>query len=260
MALDYLKRLLDRNGIDGWDLRPLVATDGGEVVYLTCRGSAAQDVWRRLREVVPQTGHWPVILGSTEELTDLDDQVSRAAPVSEVLKFAASLDGARLLRQWHEERLSDLADNNEGVDPEEFLAPEGQWPDQPQPHHQFVTPFDSRTRLSHRKVAVALVPTQRSWEAPAFLGFGGWNACPQPAEHCAVLARWNQLYGAELACLTRDVIELWADRPPTTREAAMALAREQFDYCEDIIDQGAGTLSNLAAGLLGGTAWYFWWD
>jgi len=104
------------------------------------------------------------------------------------------------------------------------------------------------------------VPTPRGWEAPAFLNFGGWNACPQPAEHCAVLAYWKGRYGAEVASMTRDVIELEVARPPASRDEAMALALEQFDYCEDIVDQGVGTISNLAADLLAGSPWYFWWD
>ena len=40
----------------------------------------------------------------------------------------------------------------------------------------------------------------------------------------------------------------------------MALAREQFVYCPDIVYQGTGTLAGLAAALLEGTTWYFWWD
>jgi Domain of unknown function (DUF4253) len=45
-----------------------------------------------------------------------------------------------------------------------------------------------------------------------------------------------------------------------TRKDALDLAREQYIYCSDIVSQGTGTLEALAAGLLGGTAWFFWWD
>jgi hypothetical protein len=41
------------------------------------------------------------------------------------------------------------------------------------------------------------------------------------------------------------------------------LAHDQFHYCEDLICVGRGTkpsLDALAAVLLGGEAWYFWWD
>ncbi len=47
---------------------------------------------------------------------------------------------------------------------------------------------------------------------------------------------------------------------PQTREAAIDLAREQYVYCNDIVDQGVGTLSVLAAVLMESDWWYFWWD
>jgi hypothetical protein len=40
----------------------------------------------------------------------------------------------------------------------------------------------------------------------------------------------------------------------------MALAWEQYWYCLDIVDQGVGSVSALAATLLNSTYWYFWWD
>ncbi len=60
--------------------------------------------------------------------------------------------------------------------------------------------------------------------------------------------------------MSADVIEMRVARPPTTREDAMALANEQYAYCEDIVHQGVESLSNLAATLLNGTVWFFWWD
>ena len=35
---------------------------------------------------------------------------------------------------------------------------------------------------------------------------------------------------------------------------------EQFAYCPDIVDQGAGTLEALAAVLVNASVWFFWWD
>ena len=49
-------------------------------------------------------------------------------------------------------------------------------------------------------------------------------------------------------------------RKPETRAAALDLAREQFAYCSDIVEQGVGTLSALAASLMENDWWYFWWD
>ena len=59
---------------------------------------------------------------------------------------------------------------------------------------------------------------------------------------------------------TEDVIEMRVMQPPTDPSAAQTLAREQFLYCSDIVQQAVGTTRALASMLQGGTAWYFWWD
>jgi hypothetical protein len=50
------------------------------------------------------------------------------------------------------------------------------------------------------------------------------------------------------------------NRRPETRGAALDLAREQYLYCSDIVDQGVQTFSALAAVLMQSDWWYFWWD
>jgi hypothetical protein len=74
------------------------------------------------------------------------------------------------------------------------------------------------------------------------------------------MRHWHQQYGAEVVGITHDVVEMYVPRPPTKREAAHALAREQYGYCADIVDQGVGSVGALAAGLLYAPSWYFWWD
>jgi hypothetical protein len=60
--------------------------------------------------------------------------------------------------------------------------------------------------------------------------------------------------------MTGDVLELSVARPPSTDQAALALAREQFRYAPDIVQQGVGDVETLAASLKNGHVWYFWWD
>jgi len=50
------------------------------------------------------------------------------------------------------------------------------------------------------------------------------------------------------------------DKPPHSQTEALALANEHFAYCEDIVTQGVGTIEGLAATLLEGKTWFFWWD
>jgi hypothetical protein len=106
-------------------------------------------------------------------------------------------------------------------------------------------------------VAVALVPTPRPWEVAAFLQFGGFNACPSPAEHVAIHRLWGQAFGASVFGMTHDAIELVVDHPPTDNEAVLAVARRHRSYSEqwDHLDLG-----HTAAYLAGATVWPCWWD
>ena len=57
-----------------------------------------------------------------------------------------------------------------------------------------------------------------------------------------------------LVAIAGDIVEFAVARPPTTKEAALRLAIEQYAYCYDIVDQGTGTIEVLAASLIGSPA------
>jgi Domain of unknown function (DUF4253) len=138
-------------------------------------------------------------------------------------------------------------------------AEDGEWPSGPLPPLGLTVagrsdgdPFPT--------VHIVLVPTQDWTEIPAYLRWGGWNECPEPEVHVAALRSWRDRYGVELIGLSHDVMNLRTARRPATREEAMALAREQYAYCNDIVDQGTQTLAPLAAYLMEHEWWFFWWD
>ena len=140
----------------------------------------------------------------------------------------------------------------------------GEWPENAEPHNYFSIPYewtDGYKMLKPLKaVRLALVPTRASWEVPAYLKFGGWNDCPWPEEHVAILKRWHELYGAQVVGLTHDELEVGVTRPPNSKLSAFNLAREQYGYCADLVDQTEGGILDLAATLLDASVWYFWWD
>ena len=107
---------------------------------------------------------------------------------------------------------------------------------------------------------VASVPTDDPAEIPAYLRYGAWNAYPPADHHVAALKSWQDRYGARLVAMTSDMVVLKVDRPVTDRSEALSLAREMYSYCPDTVEQGAGTLQNLAASLTGSEVWTFWWD
>lgn len=110
------------------------------------------------------------------------------------------------------------------------------------------------------KVHILILPTKEAAAVPAYLRWGGWNACPAPEYHVAALRDWHRRYGAVPVAMTGDVINVHVTRRPQSRDDALSLAREQFLYCEDIVLQGTDTLAPLAAGLMQSDWWFFWWD
>ncbi|UFZ08283.1 DUF4253 domain-containing protein [Bradyrhizobium ontarionense] len=138
--------------------------------------------------------------------------------------------------------------------------PIGEWPDRPETGWGLSVAEDTRTGQPLQKVIIGLAPTDDWTTIPALLRWGDWNGCPKPEEHVAALRSWRDRYGAELVGMSADTINLRVASRPKTREEALALAREHYVYCNDIIDQGAETLSALAAALMANDWWYFWWD
>ena len=136
----------------------------------------------------------------------------------------------------------------------------GDWPAQPDGSPGLTVASDILKGTPLPKVYIALIPTDDWTAIPAYLHWGGWNECPVPEYHVAALRSWRDRYGVELVGLAFDTLNLTATRPPHTREDALALAKEQYVYCADIIDQGVETYSALAATLMANDWWFFWWD
>jgi hypothetical protein len=104
------------------------------------------------------------------------------------------------------------------------------------------------------------VKIDEPWQLPAELKYGDWNDCPSAKVHCAIHRAWQARFGAQIAGVSGDVVECIVTNPPQNKADALDLAWEQYFYCGDIVVQGVGTISNLAATLLNSPYWYFWWD
>ncbi|HEV2360262.1 MAG TPA: DUF4253 domain-containing protein [Acidimicrobiales bacterium] len=222
-----------------------IAGDRAESWLAVVPGEQAVGVWQ---DLVRQygSGYWPLIIGPPKHEHLLAD-TSRQCRESEndILSDASTLDPEALLDSWRDDvRGHDFA---------------GEWPRTAVPNNRFTLPLDEYTKRP-QSTGIALLAVQDHLAVPAVIGWGGWNACPKPAEHIAMLRRWEVSYGATLAGMSSDTLEMRVSRPPATREAALRLAEEQFAYCADIVTQGTGTVGGLAGMLLDGTVWHFWWD
>jgi Domain of unknown function (DUF4253) len=136
----------------------------------------------------------------------------------------------------------------------------GEWPSEPMGAPQLSVAIDTMSGTPLSKVQLLIFPTDDWTTIPAYLNWGNWNDCPAPEYHVAALRSWRDRFGAELIGLSHDVMNIRVKRRPETREAALDLAREQYAYCSDVVEQGVGSLSALAAALMEDDWWYFWWD
>ncbi|MBO0922126.1 DUF4253 domain-containing protein [Cellulomonas sp. zg-ZUI222] len=207
--------------------------------------------WHRLRADHGSTGLWPVLLGpdlgdlaaalTPETRGDYDDaaQVRRAT--------AMTLRELQALRVERAARFGGAEDDDQDDADDE--------PDVVRRH-------PPRFSVTEEDGLVALVPAAHGWQVPVVLGWeGGVNYDLEPVDHGVVLRDWQERFGAELVALSDgQVLEVLVHRPPTTPGEALAVAREQYDYCPDLVDQGVGDLQTLAREHAGAEAWSFWWD
>jgi hypothetical protein len=205
----------------------------------------ALPLWRRLRGVHDRTGLWPLMLGGDSDLERLvhNDGLDPDAEIARGL----AMDVAARLAEWR-------TDVTGWADEGEDLPPRG---DATGLRPQAEDVFD----LAGRPGWIGLLAAEAGYLVPGLLTWlGAANYDIEPADHVAMLKRWHDRHGAELVGLGGETIELWVPRPPADRPTVLAVAEEQYWYCQDVIDQGVLTLDALAAVQVPSRRWYFWWD
>lgn len=219
-------------------------------------GVDALSAWGRLKAAGEG---YPVIVGPS----DSAELVAEAAELNggttaSVLAAAASLNFPREMMDQHIVELREAAAEFGETYDDTFRV--GTWPVRVDANRAGELTRDVLTQAPHPGVLIVVLPTPDPGEAIAMLRFGGWNACPPPETHVAAFRSWGERFGFEPVCVGPDIVEGRVTRPPRDRESALALARELFAYCPDIVDQGTDNLATLAAILMVSDWWFFWWD
>jgi hypothetical protein len=273
--LAQVRSLLIEEDVDHQSLLEIALADGQTMFAFQTSGSKAVDCWHRLREALSRTAKAsgtdkaaaqfsPVILGTDqsfellmEHLGELSDEPP--ASTQALVAQANNID----CQNWLAERL------------ERFVCPTGDWPSaikvglvaepdlfelQDQPLAINNWDQDQHKMTLGERVYIGLLPTTKSYEIPILLRFGGLANCPNSPEHCAMLKRWSEIYGACLMAIEPNVIECFVEEPPMTKEQALKAAREHYGYCSDRVEQAEGELAPYAYELLNSGLWTFWWD
>lgn len=269
----------------GLGLSNVFAPTANEDAYLgEIPAGQVTGAWVKLAGGFRQTGYWPIIRGDEPEPGLLDpqqrDSILANAPSGGIRELLAARALERLgtfeelAAELPEKAVAWLSGISDPPDLDQFAAAvdasgalsfgggapdEIAWPAAPDPKKQRVR-FNTLQRRKGRASLIWLVRMRQPFESPAFFGFGGWNECPAPELHVAVLREWFVQYKAVPAVITNDVIECAVTRRPQTQEQCMRLAAEQWIYCDDIVAQGTQSVRKLAIELWESPNWFFWWD
>ncbi|MFZ5783715.1 MAG: DUF4253 domain-containing protein [Pseudomonadota bacterium] len=256
--------MTDPSADDEWQARALAAFPC-EIVETT--GEEALTRWEQLKSAGRGV---PVVVGDLSGILRAfsEDEEDARRPVEEILAAADAIRFPEGLFRMRQDQVRAALGLLRELDPsgadeigeEEEEPPLGEWPGEIAPSIGLSVARDVATDEPLSKVHILLVPTSDPTTVPAYLQWGGWNACPAAEYHVAALRHWRDRYGAELVGMDADTLNIRVARKPATCEEAIALARLQHVYCSDIVEQGTETISVLAAGLMAHDWWFFWWD
>ena len=104
---------------------------------------------------------------------------------------------------------------------------------------------------------LCILPTTDKYDAIALHRTNGCNYGVGPG----YVVRWlKELELRQPFILTRIAHDTLAGRFLTPIEDPEGLAEQMYDFCEDIVDQGCGSVELLAETLAHSDRLYFWWD
>ncbi|MFI2203896.1 DUF4253 domain-containing protein [Streptomyces sp. NPDC020192] len=244
------------------------ATDDGpwhEPLLWHAEKPAAPGTWKALGTPGARVGLLPVLV---------DLGACRSGPEDWGLlpgepSYPGDHDAEVVLGEYWEEETAELADGAEIApfgDEWPGLAPAGQLAADPETRAaQVADALESGPGMLIEEAHLALVPARRSADIPAAIGWTGpVNYESDVARMCAVLRSWEDRFGIRVVALGLDALVVSVAAPPTTQEAAEAVAAEHFALCPDNIVHGeyddAESLRAYAKSLIGEPLWTFWWD
>jgi len=202
------------------------------------------------------TGQYPFLIGDETELEMLKE-VAEFSERNAAMIISASFD-LNIAKQIAERQSE--AEEDGWFSPDAIDEVLGNWPDGIVEKGSIGLHKDVLSQKVKPEIYLGLAKIEKAWHLPAVLKYGNWNDCPGPEIHCAFHREWHEAFGAEITGMSHDVVECTVRNPPTDQKAALALAWEQYWYCSDIVYQGCGSVSYLAATLMNSPYWYFWWD
>jgi len=104
---------------------------------------------------------------------------------------------------------------------------------------------------------VTILKTNDKFDLLRFEGTNGVNYDIYTEDIIARLTDWDKKFGLDIFATGFDAVQTYyINRPPDLEE----FTKELYEFCPDIVDQGAGTLDELKLVVARTKQIYLWWD
>lgn len=246
--------------------------DGAVLALWMSDGPATFELWERLFAERSRTGLWPLLLDAARPYDDKFRPWESGELFPERMSAPGSHDAAGLLEGWWKD-YTVVDEDTDVLSPADRLAvtaPFGRsWPGLAPALPPTDAPATTAAEyarafvLRQPNVRLGLVASDSGSGALTAAGWGGpLNYDNDTAKFSAVLASWEERFGAHVVAVGPSTLHLSVAAPPTTTEDALLAAAEHFAFCPDNIHQGSHrTLREYAEhAVLGQRTWSFWWD
>ena len=103
---------------------------------------------------------------------------------------------------------------------------------------------------------VVIMPCEDQFALIDVMGVDGLNHDIYNQDILNQMKAWDELVGFQVIIVDHDELDAYMDHLP---DDVSAFAKEVYDFCPDVIDQGYGDMESLVEGLESKYFW-LWWD
>ncbi len=228
------------------DFAVVQTADGADALMLDVPAVDIRTAWDWFREQRARTGMWPIAVASARDIVEGggSDPRYRGQDVESVL---LDRNGAFDHRAWW----LPVDEDQEPFEPTDDRF----WIDV-RPEHQFH--YEPPYIFTDGPGYLALLPVVHGWQVIEAIRWSDGNSLPWWV-HAGALRRWEQRWGAELACIDLASIDLFIPHPPGVGPATFDLALEISGY-GDTFNGHLDTVNRIASSVAVSTTWNFWFD
>ncbi len=117
--------------------------------------------------------------------------------------------------------------------------------------------FISETNFGRKPDKVGVVKTDDQFDLLRLQGTNGLNYDLTPKAVIEKLQGWEKRFPFKITGCGMDWVQAEFMRPPDDMDA---FAKEVYDFCPDVVEQGTATVEALASEMKRANSLYLWWD